>query len=325
MRCRSARPGELAEVRGPPVIASPRWGGRGRVAGPGGAGRIPGHGAPRGWPAVTWTPHPARRDDAVADLLATAFGSGPAPPDHPARSRPWPSSTACSWSRTRRPLRRHGRGPEPGPRPAGRLRRPGWADRGVGRRPRTAGVVCEALIESVHDQAVERGEPLAGLTASEGGIYRRFGYGVATRFQLVRIDAHRTAGEALAVEGTAEPRRRGGGRIRLVRQDEATAILPAVWDRHRRAPGELHRTPGLWAAEALDNEEDRGGATARLHGRARRRGRPARRLRHLPHRAGLERRRAQPRWSVERRWRPHPTASRPNWCATCSTSTSWAP
>jgi predicted acetyltransferase len=32
-----------------------------------------------------------------------------------------------------------------------------------------------ALIEAVHDQAVERGEPLAGLTASEGGIYRRFG------------------------------------------------------------------------------------------------------------------------------------------------------
>src|SRR5690606_24987234 len=50
-----------------------------------------------------------------------------------------------------------------------------------------------ALLEAVHDQAVERGEPLAGLTASEGGIYRRFGYGVATRYQHVRIDTRRSA------------------------------------------------------------------------------------------------------------------------------------
>jgi predicted acetyltransferase len=117
-------------------------------------------------------------------------------------------------------------------------------------------------MESVHDQAVERGEPLAGLTASEGGIYRRFGYGVAARLQSVCIDAHRTS-EVPPVEGTA----RGDGgrrRIRLLSEEEAATVLPAVWDRHwRRVPGELDRTPGQWAVDALDNEHARNGASAR--------------------------------------------------------------
>ena len=48
------------------------------------------------------------------------------------------------------------------------------------------------MIEAVVDQAVERGEPIAGPHApSEATIYRRFGFGVATRFQTLSIDSRR--------------------------------------------------------------------------------------------------------------------------------------
>ncbi len=117
-----------------------------------------------------------------------------------------------------------------------------------------------ALIEAVHDQAVARGEPLAGLTASEGGIYRRFGYGVAARFQSVRLDAGRSGEIPAPFGGTVAD----AGRMRYVSEAEAATVLPAVWDRHwRRTPGELDRTPGLWADAALDGEHARAGASAR--------------------------------------------------------------
>jgi predicted acetyltransferase len=117
-----------------------------------------------------------------------------------------------------------------------------------------------ALIEGLHDQAVERGEPLAGLTASEGGIYRRFGYGVAARFQSVRVDARRSGEAPAPFGGTGTDR----GRMRYVSEPEAATVLPAVWDRHwRRTPGELDRTPGLWADAALDGDHARAGASPR--------------------------------------------------------------
>lgn len=49
-----------------------------------------------------------------------------------------------------------------------------------------------AMMRRLHEQARERGEPLAGLWASEGGIYHHYGYGVATRSAVVRLD-HRVA------------------------------------------------------------------------------------------------------------------------------------
>ena len=122
--------------------------------------------------------------------------------------------------------------------------------------------LLNTLIETVHDQAVERGEPLSGLTASEGGIYRRFGYGVATRFQQVRIDTARSA-EIEPRRGAEAPPAAGG--TRFVTEDEATTILPAVWDRHwRRCPGEVNRTPGFWVEDALDTEDARAGASTRF-------------------------------------------------------------
>jgi predicted acetyltransferase len=115
--------------------------------------------------------------------------------------------------------------------------------------------VLSALIDALHAGALDRGDPLAGLTASEGSIYRRFGYGVASRFQSLRLDAARA-------RELDDP---GPGPIRLVTEAEAASVLPAVWDRHwRRTAGEVSRTAGWWDAAALDIEVERDGASARF-------------------------------------------------------------
>jgi predicted acetyltransferase len=121
-------------------------------------------------------------------------------------------------------------------------------------------------MEAVHDQALDRGEPIAGLTASEGGIYRRFGYGVATRFQSLSIDRAGGAEVEPLIGRRDEPSADDGAadRIRLASEAEANLALPAVWERYwRRVPGEVGRPPGWWEMLALDVEDDRAGASAR--------------------------------------------------------------
>ena len=119
--------------------------------------------------------------------------------------------------------------------------------------------ILSALLAALHDDAEARGEPAAGLTASEGGIYRRFGYGVAARYQSLVLDASRAAEVAPLVAPE------GGGEVRVMAQAEAAEVLPAVWERHwRRRPGEVRRTPGMWVEDALDPPARRGGASARF-------------------------------------------------------------
>jgi predicted acetyltransferase len=127
--------------------------------------------------------------------------------------------------------------------------------------------ILRTLMEAVHDQALERGEPVAGLTASEGGIYRRFGYGVATRYQSLSIDRPGVA----EVEppngdrGGPAAADRSGSSIRFMSDAEARTVLPAVWDRYwRNMPGEVRRPQVWWEMLALDVEEERDGASARF-------------------------------------------------------------
>ncbi len=90
-----------------------------------------------------------------------------------------------------------------------------------------------ALMEMVMDDAVEQDLPLTSLRASEAGIYRRYGFGIAGDFTDIAIDVPRAG----AVAGAAP------GRFRVLQPDEiepATAAidLAAV---HRR-PGAMTRT-----------------------------------------------------------------------------------
>jgi predicted acetyltransferase len=109
---------------------------------------------------------------------------------------------------------------------------------------------------AVLDQGIERGEALAGLTASEATIYRRYGFGVASRTQIVVIDPDRSS----ELADVAPP-----GAVRLVDEAEAATLLPDVWERSwRRHAGEVNRNAVWWQEMALDPESDRNGATARF-------------------------------------------------------------
>lgn len=115
--------------------------------------------------------------------------------------------------------------------------------------------VLTAMMRSHLDEIHERGEPLAGLWASESSIYGRFGFGVAAEAHTINLD-----GGAIEFAGTAPP-----GRVRLVEADEAATLMPPVYERARAARcGMLTRTDVWWENRVLyDAEHVRGGASAK--------------------------------------------------------------
>jgi predicted acetyltransferase len=98
--------------------------------------------------------------------------------------------------------------------------------------------VLRRVMDAQLDDVARRGEPLAGLTASEASIYERFGYGTATfttNWELESDYAH--------VQGASDD----GGRVRLVDAETATSVAHDVYS--RLAPtrvGELTRPAGWW-------------------------------------------------------------------------------
>ncbi len=97
----------------------------------------------------------------------------------------------------------------------------------------------------------ERGEVVTVLTASEGSIYSRFGYGPAVLGLAAELDPARA--------GFAAPPDRSGS-VRLLAAEEAALVLPQVFDRYRREqPGEVSRSPAYWEVLLRDRERDREG------------------------------------------------------------------
>lgn len=95
------------------------------------------------------------------------------------------------------------------------------------------------LMEAVHADLADRGEPLAALTASEGGIYERFGYGVATQSRVTALDRHRAAFRDEFVPSDAA--------VRIVEPESGLDELMAIWERYRVArAGEVNRTEAWW-------------------------------------------------------------------------------
>jgi predicted acetyltransferase len=109
------------------------------------------------------------------------------------------------------------------------------------------------LMRAVHDDARRRGEPLAGLEASESIIYGRFGYGLAATLAEYTIDPH---GSAFAVPAPEVE-------LSLIDKDEALGRLPALFDRQRRTrAGEAGRDPAYWARHLDDAPHNRDGRSA---------------------------------------------------------------
>jgi len=102
------------------------------------------------------------------------------------------------------------------------------------------------------DNLHERGELAAVLWASEGAIYPRFGYGLATLNG--RLDADRSR---MALRDP-EPQ----GQVRLVSTEEALETLPAIYERERRQrPGFYSRSSSWWEFRTrADDAWDRRGA-----------------------------------------------------------------
>ncbi len=113
------------------------------------------------------------------------------------------------------------------------------------------------LMEAMLTDAVARGEPVAGLQASEAGIYGRFGFGVATFAARRRIDPRRGAFARPAPEAE----------VRLLDPAEAATTLPGIFERAvARTPGQVDRTEGSWTWEVLhDPPALRNGRSAQFH------------------------------------------------------------
>jgi predicted acetyltransferase len=112
------------------------------------------------------------------------------------------------------------------------------------------------LMAAMHDDARERGEPIAGLEASESIIYGRFGYGLAANVAEYSIDSRASAFAIPAPDiGMA-----------FIDKDEAVKVLPDIFDRQRRTrAGEINRSSGYWTQLLADRPHHRGGLSARFH------------------------------------------------------------
>lgn len=103
-----------------------------------------------------------------------------------------------------------------------------------------------------------RSEPLAILWASEGSIYQRFGYGLASLHAGVRVDRDRSAFRLPIA---------GAGEVRFVEPEEAIRLFPPIHDAVVSArPGFFARTPTYWEHEFFpDPEHWRHGASQAFH------------------------------------------------------------
>lgn len=117
--------------------------------------------------------------------------------------------------------------------------------------------ILRAMLDELHRGYAAAGTPVALLNASEGGIYGRFGYGVASTDRQVEIDRRR----AVLRPDTPDP-----GGVRYAGTDEVAQRAPEI---HRRwaaqQPGAVSRSAAWWRFTLLDRPHQRRGATARFH------------------------------------------------------------
>lgn len=113
--------------------------------------------------------------------------------------------------------------------------------------------LLRAMYTELHQRFSDNGYPFAALTATEGGIYGRFGYGPATTETELSVDRRfaRFHGDA------PDP-----GGVRIVRPQEYRAELAAIHERFRRAtPGGIARPGPLWDDLLADWPDSRRGGT----------------------------------------------------------------
>jgi predicted acetyltransferase len=141
--------------------------------------------------------------------------------------------------------------------PGGSLAVPGVTFVSVSPTHRRRGVLRALMDRQIRDFAAE-GAPTAILTASEGGIYGRFGYGPASSTRRTVID--RRAATLI------RPAPDASGEVRLLTAEQARPVLPELHRRWReQVPGALSRTESWWDHLFLDREQHRDGMSAKFY------------------------------------------------------------
>src|SRR5258705_5422388 len=113
--------------------------------------------------------------------------------------------------------------------------------------------ILRAMYTERHNRITDARYPIAGLTASEGGIYGRFGYGPATIEQEFTVDRR----FARFREDAPDP-----GGVRMVKPADHRDDLEAIYERwRRRTPGGLVRPESVWDEMLMDRKWVRRGGT----------------------------------------------------------------
>lgn len=113
--------------------------------------------------------------------------------------------------------------------------------------------ILRTMYTELHNRIADARYPIAGLTASEGGIYGRFGYGPATIEQDFSVDRR----FARFREDAPDP-----GGVRIVKPADHRDELAEIYERWRLGtPGGLVCPEALWDELLADRESGRRGGT----------------------------------------------------------------
>jgi predicted acetyltransferase len=116
--------------------------------------------------------------------------------------------------------------------------------------------VLRAMVEKQLRDGAAAGFAAAVLLASEGGIYGRYGFGIATQTRRTVVDRRR-AELARPVDTSA---------VERLTTDAAREILPGLFDRWRATtPGAFGISEARWKYDLLDREHQRYGRTPLFH------------------------------------------------------------
>lgn len=133
--------------------------------------------------------------------------------------------------------------------PGGSLDVPGVTWVSVSPTHRRRGILRQLMHHQLRAFA-EAGVAAAILTASEGGIYGRFGYGAASQVRKLAIERQRATLRAAD----------GGDEVVLATPAQARAAMPEIHERWRRTiPGGLQRSAARWDLLLRDREAHRDG------------------------------------------------------------------
>lgn len=204
------------------------------------------------------TPHPAARIRpaeqadlaAIRLLIETAFGTRFDPDEPELIWTLFPLHRALVAEADGRVVGHTHSGPMTITVPGGQLPAVGISGVAVAATHRRRGVL-RALCAEQHRSIAAEGVPLAALTASEGGIYGRFGYGVAAREREIRLDRR----FARFLPTTPDP-----GGVHQIAVPDAEPGIRRIYDAWRRVtPGAQQRPDAAWALRFADPVRMRGG------------------------------------------------------------------